>query len=92
MVLAYISSRLIAIMLGRLRMTVDDCIKEFETLGDKIFGESRWFSVRGPFPALRDKYNGEKLAKVVRDVVRKYTPGSKDIQGPFASDPRMCRT
>jgi hypothetical protein len=73
-------------------MTVDDCIKEYETLGDKIFGESRWFSIRGPMPALREKYNGEKFAEVVRSVVKRRLPGSEDLQEPFASDSLMCRT
>jgi hypothetical protein len=80
-------------MLGRLRMTVDDCIKEYETLGDKIFGESRWFSIRGPLPALREKYNCDKFKKVVQEVVKRRKANSAGVQEePFASDPLMCST
>ena len=33
---------LIAIMLGRLRMTVDDCIQEYEQLAGDIFGHANF--------------------------------------------------
>ena len=40
---------LITIILGRLRMNTDDCIKQYETIGAKVFGHSRLFHLRSPF-------------------------------------------
>ena len=38
------SNRLSAIMLGRFRMTVPDCLCEYERLGDRVLGKPRYFT------------------------------------------------
>ena len=73
-------------------MTVDDCIKEYETLGDRIFGRGRWFSVRGPLPATRDKYSEDRFKDVIDDVVERRLPGPRVLKEAFASPRHMCRT
>ena len=84
---------LIAIMLGRLRMNIDDCIREYETLGAKVFGHSRWFHLRSPLFWPRDKYNHKVLQETVRDVVKRYIPKVADFPGGrnFAFDENRCR-
>jgi hypothetical protein len=85
---------LISIMLGRLRMSVDDCMLEYEKLSDDIFGHPRWASVKGPIPWLRDKYNGETIQKAVEDVIsRRMAPEERKAgAGSFNSPPGLCRT
>ncbi len=81
-------------MLGRLRMNIDDCIEDYGTLGEKVFGHSRWFHVRTPlFFWFRDKYNHEILENVVRGVVRERVPKAANFPGgqKFAYDENRCR-
>ena len=85
---------LISIMIGRLRMNIDDCINDYETLGARVFGRSRWFSVRMcPFFWFRDKYDHKVLEKVIQDVVRERAPKEAGFLGGqnFAFDENRCR-
>ena len=86
--------RLIGIMLGRLRMNVDDCITEYEKLGSKVFGHSRKCHIRSPLFWPRDKYNYKTLERVVEDVVRRRVPKVAEFPGGtnFAFDENRCRT
>ena len=85
--------RLISIMLGRLRMTIDDCISEYEMLGEKVFGHSRWFHLRSPLFWPRDKYSHRVFQDVVRDVVSRRVPKPANFPGGrnFAFDENRCR-
>ena len=63
-------SSLISIMLFCLRMTVHDCIKEYEILGDKIFGHPRpcsWFGI------LRPKYSSGTLKRVINEATARHS-------------------
>lgn len=80
-------------MLGRLRMTVDDCLAEYETFGEKIFGRPRWWSVRGPLPFPTDKYNAQNIVDAVGDVVKRRNPSSDNgIVVTLRSASDLCRT
>lgn len=63
---------LIAIMLGRLEMTVDDCITEYETLMRTIFAkkEESWIRI---FPNLviKPRFSSKVLAKTIQGVIGK---------------------
>lgn len=76
-------------------MSIDDCIRDYEYFGDKIFGHSRWFHLRTwHFFWLRDKYDHEVLEKVVQDVVNRRVPYVASFPGGrnFNSDENRCRT
>jgi hypothetical protein len=63
-------SRLIAIMLARLRMSVDDAINVFEDLSKEVFSGPRapvWF------PWIYT-YNHRKLERVIKQVVNGHIP------------------
>jgi hypothetical protein len=81
-------------MLGRLRMSVDDCITEYHTLTGDIFDHPRWASVRGPLFWPRDKYDGKRIQNAVENVVCRHM--SEDERaigaGTFRSPPGLCRT
>lgn len=86
---------LISIMLGRLRMNVDDCIEEYETLGGKVFGKSRWLHIRSipPFWLPREKYNHKTLESVIQSLVDRRIPKIGRFPGGkiFAFDENRCR-
>lgn len=67
---------LIAIMLGRLEMSVDQCIQAYHDLAQSIFDESALATTGG---LLLDgaKFSGEKLEAAIKYVCAKYAP-SKD--------------
>lgn len=81
-------------MLGRLRMGIDQCLEEYETFGGEIFGHPRWFSMRGPLPSLKEKYDGRRLRKAVEDVVEhRSSPEQKAVgAGYFGSAKELCKT
>lgn len=54
-------------MLQRFRMSVDDCIREYESLGAKVFGSPRLSG----FGLLRPKYDEKILETVIQDVTRR---------------------
>ena len=66
--------RLIAIMLSRLRMTVDDCIREYKALGDKIFGHPRPIPTGG---TMWHKFDCKIFERVIRDVTARYSERSQ---------------
>jgi hypothetical protein len=66
--------RLLAIMLGRLRMGVPDCIETFEKYVGDVFGKSR--NLLWPF--ITSKYGGRTLLKAINEVVKDYQPESDD--------------
>ena len=84
---------LISIMLGRLRMNIDDCIADYEKLGGEVFAHSRWFHLRSPFWFPREKYNHRVLEQVVQDVVARRVPKIGGFPGgkTFAFDENRCR-
>lgn len=64
---------LIAILLGRLRMTVDGALIEYRNLGDKIFHPSRKQSRFNPISRLT-KWDARGLESAVEDLVRRLYP------------------
>jgi hypothetical protein len=55
-------------MLGRFRMTVQDCLQEYRSLGGEIFGKPRFFTQLRFGVGNRTKYEGAKLEKVFEEV------------------------
>ncbi|KAK4938042.1 hypothetical protein LTR10_021449 [Elasticomyces elasticus] len=86
---------LIAMMLGRLRMTVGHCIEEYIELGGDIFGKPRMFNARSVLFWNRGKYEGSNVEKVVEKVGRRYNPWvQNELWSPvlFKSPERLCKT
>jgi patatin-like phospholipase/acyl hydrolase len=58
---------LIAVMLGRLRMTIDECIDAYTTLSDKVFEKkSHRVNLKGK---LHGRFDSAGLERAVKDVI-----------------------
>jgi len=83
--------RLNAIMLGRLRMSVDECITSYANLAEGVFGKPRLASYRfSPFFWFCAKYSGDRLRNVVKEVVLDHLCEGESYA--FAMNKDMCRT
>jgi len=78
-------------MLGRFRMTVPDCLHEYECLGGEIFGEPRFFTQSRFGVGKRTKYEGKKLEKVFKEVTTRRSE-RKDINFTFPLKRGLCKT
>jgi hypothetical protein len=87
------NDRLIAIMLSRLRMSVDDCIHEYLNLGGKVFGKPRhlYALVLPLWRFKRTKYDAEILKDVIDDVAHRHGRHN-DTNNFFKSEEGLCRT
>ncbi|KAF5010853.1 hypothetical protein FDECE_3026 [Fusarium decemcellulare] len=58
-----------SIMLGRLRMSVDDALDEYTEFGNAVFGKPRWFHERSGFWYPRAKFSCRKTGEAFKMVV-----------------------
>jgi hypothetical protein len=59
---------LIAVMLGRLRMSVADCIAAYLSLSDRVFRKTRHrVTIKGQ---VQGRFDSEELAQAVKEVVK----------------------
>ncbi len=75
---------LIAIMLGRLQMTIDECIEAYTDLSDKVFEKkSRRVKMNGMF---QGQFDSAKLETVIKEMLSaRGLPEDallKDVDGP----------
>jgi hypothetical protein len=87
--------RLIAIMLSRLRMSVEDCVSEYVTLGSQVFGSPRHFhSLSLPLIVRnRTKYNTDQLEAVLEDVITRRGRSEGPNRTAFKSENEsFCKT
>jgi hypothetical protein len=73
--------RIIALMLGRLRMTVSECIDLYLDMSQRVFGQPQNFTHR-------EKFDPKALEEVVKTVVQRKT-GNRDA--PLL-DVTCCKT
>jgi Patatin-like phospholipase len=70
---------LIAIMLGRLRMSTVDALEAYERLAGDIFGSQQWFNLQG---LGRYLYDHTKLEEAIKQVVREAEEKELDRRDP----------
>lgn len=58
-------------MLSRFRMTVDDCIQEYETFAGEVFGKPRAFPQIRWYITKRIKFDYRNLEKAISDVIKR---------------------
>jgi hypothetical protein len=81
-------------MLGRFRMTVQDCLFEYESLGGEIFGKPRIFTQLRFFVGNRTKYKSAVLKKVLESVTARRSELllETDSRITFPSKRGLCKT
>lgn len=75
-------------MLSRFRMTVEDCITEYKSLGERIFGHPRPI---GKYAILWHKFSAQALEQVIQEVTSRHCE-ARDLEATFPSDEDLCRT
>ncbi|KAL8929860.1 MAG: hypothetical protein Q9208_001004 [Pyrenodesmia sp. 3 TL-2023] len=80
---------LISIMLSRLRMTVDDCIAEYENFGQRVFGNPRPLAFGA---VLWHKFDHRVLQAVIESVTERHSGRNEEFDSDFPSDEELCRT
>jgi hypothetical protein len=77
-------------------MNVADCLREYETLGKRVFGHPRFFSQRKLAIIRRPRYRAEHLEEVFLDVTHRRSEKRDKRVGPvtFQNKPweLLCRT
>ena len=82
-------------MLGRFRMTVPDCVHEYRSLGQKVFGKPRFFITINFGVGNRHKYEAARLVKVFKEVTKRRNEKSDgEVYGKitFPSGRGLCTT
>lgn len=69
--------RIIALLLGRLRMSVDEAIVAYMSLCEQVFSDTRWISAQ--------QYKTSKLEAALKEIVRAKT-GSSETRMMIRSD------
>ena len=80
--------RLIAIMLGRFSMTIDECIKAYEELIPNIFAKRRWLHF-GNARVPRYKYDATNMETILQRFVEERSGKTNVIMKQPNED--MCR-
>lgn len=61
--------RLIAIMLGRLRMGINECIDAYLSLSDRVFRKKRHrVTIKGE---IQGRFDSDELARAVKEIVKR---------------------
>ncbi|EKJ69740.1 hypothetical protein FPSE_10056 [Fusarium pseudograminearum CS3096] len=60
-----------AIMLGRLRFSVDEALDTYKSFGNAVFGKPRWFHVRSILWYPRTKFSCRKTREAFQDAIKK---------------------
>ena len=81
---------LIAIMLGRLRMPVSDCVYEYTNLLGELFGHPRRFNVLNSFGIVRrTKYDAARAERAYQSLVERRL--ELEARHSFDMDSDLCR-
>lgn len=74
-------------------MTVLDCIDEYKSLGEEVFGNPRTFSTLRFGLGNRTKFKAERLEKVFKNVTRRRNECQADPDRiTFPSGRGLCKT
>jgi hypothetical protein len=75
-------------MISRFRMTVDECLQEYRTLGSDVFGKPRLFTLKS---LLGNKFNEDHLYKAIQGVTLRHCEDPRATTR-FPSPKDLCRT
>ena len=79
-------------MLGRLGMTVEERLEDFEFLGDSVCGHPRRFHIGSSLGLPRPKYDHVHLEKAIKEIVKQRNPLGHANTIFRQPNEDMCRT
>jgi hypothetical protein len=82
-------------MLGRLKMTVDECLDRFLQYADQIFSHKRLFWLLAPIRDLSTRYSEKHIKKAIGKAVGDFDPspsGESWKKNLFAFQGDRCKT
>ncbi|KAJ5472357.1 hypothetical protein N7530_006358 [Penicillium desertorum] len=65
-------------MLGRLQMSIDECIEAYTSLMEKVFKNPGW-SPFGLFGTIRSRFDSKKLETAIKEVILKHGASGTDL-------------
>lgn len=87
-------SRLIAIMLGRLKLDIATCIKVYLELSETVFQPNRvkinWFSKTIDKMTVKGRFSSTKLTEAIKKVIREHSDEGDDA-ALYEKDDPACR-
>ena len=78
-------------MLGRLGMTVDECLDKYENLAHRVFKHPRTIHIRRLLWP-RSKYDATLLEGIIKGIVSEYEPSGLTESNYPQKYAHMCRT
>jgi hypothetical protein len=79
-------------MLGRFRMPVWDCLREYESMSHSIFGKPRIVSQRNIGIVRWPKYSASALENAFKEVTARRCEETSQNNVKFSSPPVICKT
>lgn len=86
---------IVAIMLGRLRMSAPDCLSEYRRIAESMFGSPRFASTRSPLFWLQPKYDHHAFESQFESLLRRFDMtyiDEKSREVLLVSDIKHCKT
>ncbi|KAK4207027.1 calcium-independent phospholipase A2-gamma [Rhypophila decipiens] len=80
-----------AIMLGRLRMSVDDALAQYTQFGNEVFGKARWWHERSILWYPRAKYPSRKVRAAFKRIIMEQLERMEDGNSEAGSEERASR-
>ncbi|KAK8055780.1 hypothetical protein PG993_001007 [Apiospora rasikravindrae] len=75
---------LIAIMLSQFRMTVEDCMREYENMGTEIFGHPRMLHAVNVPIITRTRFSTRRLTEAFEQVIRRRLEATEEFTSSVA--------
>lgn len=75
---------LTSLMLGRLRMTVDEAIDQYTYFGNRVFGKPRSAWIRAPALFKPAKYSSKKARRAIKHVIAEGLQTESSERGPLS--------
>lgn len=77
---------IIAILLGRLKLTVAQCIDIYDEIAELVFGQERRFNLLG---LLYSRFDHNKLTGLVKQILNKFEPKMGE-EAPLLDSEARC--
>ena len=82
-----------ALMLGRLRMSLDDCEKEYDGISQRVFGKKNpiFSDQTSAFVTNQHLYEAKPLEDAIKDVVGRVLKDSEATLFDASANAQQCR-